>query len=190
MLCKNNSDGKGQQLRLSRELSRCALRSVRADPPGVNAVPRDAFIFAGSGRSGAENGDQSADYPDLTARRLFETLVDLNTMVRRPIINTRMEPHSDSARYRRLHVIVGDADMASVPTYLRSAPCRSCWSCSKRVPNCPRSIWKIRSSTIVQVSRDMRVQESLETDRGSSSHRHCHYPRYLKTAQREVLYLP
>ncbi|WKD61182.1 Pup--protein ligase [Corynebacterium ciconiae DSM 44920] len=30
----------------------------------------------------------------------------------RPIINTRDEPHADSKRYRRLHVIVGDANMA------------------------------------------------------------------------------
>ena len=30
----------------------------------------------------------------------------------RPIINTRDEPHADSHRYRRLHVIVGDANMA------------------------------------------------------------------------------
>ncbi|KQB85598.1 Pup--protein ligase [Corynebacterium oculi] len=30
----------------------------------------------------------------------------------RPIINTRDEPHADSTRYRRLHVIVGDSSMA------------------------------------------------------------------------------
>ncbi|KQB85744.1 Pup--protein ligase [Corynebacterium lowii] len=30
----------------------------------------------------------------------------------RPIINTRDEPHADSSRYRRLHVIVGDSVMA------------------------------------------------------------------------------
>ncbi|UDL76866.1 Pup--protein ligase [Corynebacterium uberis] len=34
----------------------------------------------------------------------------------RPIINTRDEPHADSARYRRMHVIVGDSSMAE-PTF-------------------------------------------------------------------------
>lgn len=37
----------------------------------------------------------------------------------RPIINTRDEPHSDSDRYRRLHVIVGDSNMGEYPTFLK-----------------------------------------------------------------------
>lgn len=37
----------------------------------------------------------------------------------RPIINTRDEPHADSDRYRRLHVIVGDTNMSEYATYLK-----------------------------------------------------------------------
>jgi len=37
----------------------------------------------------------------------------------RPIINTRDEPHSDAERYRRLHVIVGDSNMAEPTTLLK-----------------------------------------------------------------------
>jgi proteasome accessory factor A len=37
----------------------------------------------------------------------------------RPIINTRDEPHADAERYRRLHVIIGDANLAEVATYLK-----------------------------------------------------------------------
>jgi proteasome accessory factor A len=37
----------------------------------------------------------------------------------RPIINTRDEPLSDAERYRRLHVIVGDANMNEVTTLLK-----------------------------------------------------------------------
>jgi proteasome accessory factor A len=37
----------------------------------------------------------------------------------RPIINTRDEPHADSDRYRRLHVIVGDSNMGEYPTFLK-----------------------------------------------------------------------
>ncbi|MFM2438176.1 MAG: hypothetical protein RLZ55_995, partial [Actinomycetota bacterium] len=38
---------------------------------------------------------------------------------KRPIINTRDEPHADPEHYRRLHVIVGDANLAETSTYLK-----------------------------------------------------------------------
>jgi proteasome accessory factor A len=38
----------------------------------------------------------------------------------RPIINTRDEPHADAERYRRLHVIVGDSNMAEPTTLLKT----------------------------------------------------------------------
>ncbi|QKT07432.1 Pup--protein ligase [Gordonia sp. X0973] len=37
----------------------------------------------------------------------------------RPIINTRDEPHADAEKYRRLHVIVGDSNMAEPTTMLK-----------------------------------------------------------------------
>ncbi len=41
----------------------------------------------------------------------------------RPIINTRDEPHADSDRFRRLHVIVGDSNMNEYATYLKVGAC-------------------------------------------------------------------
>jgi proteasome accessory factor A len=38
----------------------------------------------------------------------------------RPIINTRDEPHADAERFRRLHVIVGDSNMAEPTTLLKT----------------------------------------------------------------------
>jgi proteasome accessory factor A len=49
----------------------------------------------------------------------FETEVALDTMVKRPIINTRDEPHADRDKYRRLHVILGDSNLSEVSMYLR-----------------------------------------------------------------------
>ncbi len=43
----------------------------------------------------------------------------LETTLKRPIINTRDEPHADAEKYRRLHVIVGDANLCEVSTYLK-----------------------------------------------------------------------
>jgi len=45
--------------------------------------------------------------------------VGLETTLKRPIINTRDEPHADPEKYRRLHVIIGDANMSEVSTYLK-----------------------------------------------------------------------
>ena len=41
----------------------------------------------------------------------FEEEVGLETTLKRPIVNTRDEPHCDAQKYRRLHVIVGDANL-------------------------------------------------------------------------------
>ena len=41
-------------------------------------------------------------------------------MVKRPIVNTRDEPHADREKYRRLHVIVGDSNMSEYTIYLRN----------------------------------------------------------------------
>jgi Pup amidohydrolase len=45
--------------------------------------------------------------------------VGLETTLKRPIINTRDEPHADADKYRRLHVIIGDANLAEWSTYLK-----------------------------------------------------------------------
>jgi proteasome accessory factor A len=45
--------------------------------------------------------------------------VGLETTLKRPIINTRDEPHADPEKYRRLHVIIGDANMSEISSYLK-----------------------------------------------------------------------
>ena len=68
----------------------------------------------GIGQDGTEQGfqlSQRADY--------FEVEVGLETTLKRPLINTRDEPHADAEKYRRLHVIVGDANLSEVSTYLK-----------------------------------------------------------------------
>jgi proteasome accessory factor A len=68
----------------------------------------------GIGQDGRTDGfqiSQRADY--------FEVEVGLETTLKRPIINTRDEPHAVAEKYRRLHVIIGDANLAEVSTYLK-----------------------------------------------------------------------
>ncbi len=79
-------------------------------------------IFTGAGKVGVDVGrTDSDDVPyQLTQRAdYFEAEVGLETTLKRPIINTRDEPHADPDKYRRLHVIIGDANMSEVATYLK-----------------------------------------------------------------------
>lgn len=75
-------------------------------------------VYCGAGLLG---GRSQQDPPfQLTQRAdFFEVEVGLETTLKRPIVNTRDEPHADPAIYRRLHVIIGDANMSEVATYLK-----------------------------------------------------------------------
>jgi len=52
------------------------------------------------------------------AEHVWESVSSATTRSR-PIINTRDEPHADPEQYRRLHVIVGDANLSEYATYLK-----------------------------------------------------------------------
>jgi Pup amidohydrolase len=68
----------------------------------------------GVGADGREDGFQISQRADF-----FEVEVGLETTLKRPIINTRDEPHADPDKYRRLHVIIGDANMSEISTFLK-----------------------------------------------------------------------
>jgi Pup amidohydrolase len=119
---KNNSDGKGnsygchENYLLARELPFGRLVS-QITPHFVTRQ-----LFCGAGKVGCESPGVSAkQVPYQLSQRadFFEEEVGLETTVKRPIVNTRDEPHCDSQKYRRLHVIVGDANMAEVSTFLK-----------------------------------------------------------------------
>ena len=79
-------------------------------------------IFAGAGKMGVE-GEDSAGQPGVfqIAQRsdFFSVLCSIDTMNRRPLVNTRDEPHADAEKYRRFHVIIGDANMSHYATALK-----------------------------------------------------------------------
>src|ERR1700683_513165 len=68
----------------------------------------------GRGADGRDEGFQISQRADF-----FEVEVGLETTLKRPIINTRDEPHADPDKYRRLHVIIGDANLSEISTYLK-----------------------------------------------------------------------
>jgi proteasome accessory factor A len=79
-------------------------------------------IFAGAGKMGIETesaGGQPGTYQISQRADFFSVLVSIDTMNRRPLVNTRDEPHADSRRYRRFHVILGDSNMSEWATALK-----------------------------------------------------------------------
>lgn len=79
-------------------------------------------IIAGAGKVGIEGqeGGFRPGFYQLSQRADFmETELSVDTMHNRPILNTRDEPHADRTRYRRLHLIVGDANMCEYATALK-----------------------------------------------------------------------
>lgn len=76
-------------------------------------------IFAGAGKVGEERGRREPIYQISQRSEFFEVIASVDTMHKRPLVNTRDEPHADAERYRRLHVIVGDANLSEVVTALK-----------------------------------------------------------------------
>ncbi len=116
---KNNSDGKGnsygthENYLVDRSVPFASL--VRHLLPWF--VTRQ--VFTGAGKLGAENGASPVAFQISQRADFFEEEVGLETTLKRPIVNTRDEPHADPQKYRRLHVIAGDANLCEVATYLK-----------------------------------------------------------------------
>ncbi|MGQ0812678.1 MAG: proteasome accessory factor PafA2 family protein [Nitrospiraceae bacterium] len=79
-------------------------------------------LIAGAGKVGVETqegGFQPGRFQISQRADFMETELSVDTMHNRPILNTRDEPHADRAKYRRLHLIVGDANMCEYATALK-----------------------------------------------------------------------
>jgi proteasome accessory factor A len=119
LVYKNNSDGKGNSYGYHENYLVARAVSFERLVEGLTPFLVSRMIFAGAGKVGSENGTEACDYQICQRADFFETLIGLDTMAKRPIINTRDEPHADEEKYRRFHVIVGDANMAEPTTYLK-----------------------------------------------------------------------
>jgi proteasome accessory factor PafA2 len=119
---KNNSDGKGNSYGCHENymMDRAVPFARVIDGVVPHFVSRTVFI--GSGKVGVETAALDADvveYQISQRAEFFEEIVGLETTLKRPIVNTRDEPHADPKRFRRLHVIVGDANLSEIATFLK-----------------------------------------------------------------------
>ena len=118
-LYKNNTDNKGasygthENYLMSRRTPFADI--VRHLTPFFVSRP----VFTGAGRVGLGQDGKRSGFQLSSRADFFEVEVGLETTLKRPIINTRDEPHADPEFHRRLHVIVGDANLCEVATYLK-----------------------------------------------------------------------
>src|SRR3954452_2419860 len=118
-LYKNNTDNKGASYGTHENYL------MRRETPFADIVRHLTPFFvsrqvvAGSGRVGIGQDGRGDGFQISQRADYFEVEVGLETTLKRPIINTRDEPHAVAEKYRRLHVIIGDPNLAEVSTYLK-----------------------------------------------------------------------
>ncbi|RBY84754.1 depupylase/deamidase Dop [Blastococcus sp. TF02A-26] len=118
-LYKNNTDGKGASYG-AHENYLMDRRTPFVDIiRGLIPFFVTRQVFAGSGRVGIGTEGRTQGFQLTQRSDFFEVEVGLETTLKRPIINTRDEPHANPDEYRRLHVIIGDANLAEESTYLK-----------------------------------------------------------------------
>jgi Pup amidohydrolase len=118
-LYKNNIDGKGASYG-SHENYLCQRQTpFPSIITGLTPFFVSRQVVSGSGRVGLGASGDEAGYQLSQRADYIEVEVGLETTLKRGIINTRDEPHADADKYRRLHVIIGDANLSEYSTFLK-----------------------------------------------------------------------
>lgn len=169
---KNNSDGKGNSYGTHENYLMDRQVPFERIARHIMAHLVSRQIYTGAGKVGTEAAGVSGagvEYQLTQRAEFFEEEVGLETTLKRPIVNTRDEPHADAARYRRLHVIVGDANLAEVATYLKVgvtaivlAMVEDDWLAGAEL-RLASPVQALR-----QVSYDISLSEPLQLDDGST----------------------
>ncbi|WP_281497245.1 depupylase/deamidase Dop [Ornithinimicrobium sp. F0845] len=118
-LYKNNVDGKGasygthENYLVPREVPFLTIAA------GLLPFFVARQVLVGAGRVGLGQFSEQPGFQISQRADYMEAEIGLETTLKRPIVNTRDEPHAFGEKYRRLHVIVGDATLCDVATLLK-----------------------------------------------------------------------
>ncbi len=118
-LYKNNTDNKGASYGTHENYLMSRRTPFNHIVTGLLPFFATRQVLVGAGRVGRGQDGRTPGFQLSSRADFFEVEVGLETTLKRPIINTRDEPHADPQFHRRLHVIVGDANLAEVATYLK-----------------------------------------------------------------------
>jgi proteasome accessory factor A len=118
-LYKNNVDGKGASYGSHENYLMARDTPFTSVINGLTPFFASRQVVCGSGRVGIGQAGEKPGFQLSQRSDYVEVEVGLETTLKRGIINTRDEPHADADKYRRLHVILGDANLAETSTYLK-----------------------------------------------------------------------
>lgn len=118
-LYKNNTDNKGASYGCHENYLMSRSTPFPTIVSGLIPFFVSRQVITGAGRVGIGQDGRINGYQITQRADFFEVEVGLETTLKRPIINTRDEPHADPEQYRRLHVIIGDANLSEYATYLK-----------------------------------------------------------------------
>jgi proteasome accessory factor A len=172
-LYKNNTDGKGASYGTHENylVARAVPFEHVVSVMTTFLVTRQ--VYTGSGRVGLGQRSQEAGFQLSQRADYIEAEVGLETTLNRPIVNTRDEPHADAARWRRLHVIVGDATLMDVATYLRVGTCLAVLRAMEAGAFSDQFVERVRLANPVaafhEVSRDLTVTRPLALANGETA---------------------
>ena len=168
LIYKNNSDRKGNSYGCHENYLMDRRTSFKQVVEPLLPFFSTRQIWCGAGKVGSENRGHPCDYQLSQRADFFETEVALDMMVKRPIVNTRDEPHADREKYRRLHVIVGDSNMSEYTIYLRNGVTALILSMIEDGAITKDLALRDPVRSIREVSHDASLKQELVMDDGSS----------------------
>lgn len=128
-------------------------------------------IYAGAGKFAIEAEDRFVEPGFQLAQRsdFFTELQSVDTMQRRPLINSRDEPHANPRQFRRFHVILGDANMSPFATRLKVGATALVLEAVMRDPR--RSFPRLADplSALTEISRDRQFRWPVVEEGGRCS---------------------
>lgn len=169
-LYKNNVDGKGASYGTHENFL------IRRDTDFDDVVQYltahlvTRQVFTGAGRVGLGQRGESVGFQISQRADYMEAEVGLETTLRRPIINTRDEPHADRSQWRRLHVIIGDANCMDVPTLLKMGTTSLVLAAIEaRDPRLDACVLREPVGDVQRVSRDLSLRAKLDLTSGDQA---------------------
>ncbi|MBA4147718.1 MAG: proteasome accessory factor PafA2 family protein [Verrucomicrobia bacterium] len=171
-LYKNNTDFRGHSYGCHENYLLPRSLPWETLAQGIQAFLVTRQIFAGAGKFAVEAEDKFLSHHFQISQRsdFFSELQSVDTMQRRPIVNTRDEPHANPEIYRRFHVIIGDANMSPFSTRLKVGATALVLEAMARFPQ--RTYPRIADplGALVAISRDPDFRwEVVLVDAGISS---------------------
>ncbi len=164
-LFKNNTDSAGNSYGCHENYLTSRADDVERYPEVLIPFFVTRQIFTGAGKV-----LQTARGPIYSiaqrAEHIWESQSSATTRSR-PIINTRDEPHADSEKYRRLHVIVGDSNMSEYTNFLKLGSTACVLRMMEESPNILRD-YTLENATraIREISQDITCRRKIRLASG------------------------